>query len=144
MRTGLKSASSVTAQTAAAVTASLQRKRAPLFSAMDPTSSASATTIPAPAKGYQRRNANIADTKSAPAQGDAAHHGLDARITTLSQREQAGEAFGQPERASNKHETANVRHAARGDRHCRRISDEDGGDSKSQLCGFIARRQADP
>jgi hypothetical protein len=53
------------------------------------------------------------------------------------------EAFGELERADNQHETADVRHAARGDRHCRRISDEDGGDSKSQLCGFVARRLAD-
>jgi hypothetical protein len=58
--TGLKSASSVRAPSAAAATASFQRKRAPFFGAIEPTSSASIRTIPAPANAYQRRNVNIA------------------------------------------------------------------------------------
>ena len=63
---------------------------------------------------------------------DAANHGLDARVEALSQREQAGEAFGELERADNQHETADVGHAARGDRHCRGVGDEDGGDAEAR------------
>ena len=64
--------------------------------------------------------------------GDAADHRLDARVVALAQREQAGEAFGELERADNQHETADVGHAARGDRHCRRVSDEHGGDAERE------------
>ena len=82
------------------------------------------TTIPAAANAYQRRNANIAYKVSASASATRRVIGLDARAEALSQREQAGEAFGELERADNQHETADVGHAARGDRHCRGISDE--------------------
>jgi hypothetical protein len=64
------------------------------------------------------------------------------RVEALSQREQAGEALGELERADNQHQTADVGHAARGDGHCRRIGDEDGGDSERQLC--VTHRQVDP
>ena len=75
---------------------------------------------------------------------DAASHRLDARVEALSQREQAGKAFGELERAHNQHETADVGHAARGDRHCRRVSDEHGGDAKSQRASRIVRLTRDP
>ncbi len=72
---------------------------------------------------------------------DAPRHGPNARAALL-QGKQAGEAFGQLERADKKHETADVRHAARCDRERRRVSDKHGGDAESQLC--VSRRQADP
>ena len=114
------------------MTASFQRKRAPLFSAIGPNlerqhDDDSRGGERVPASEHEHRVQGQRERE-----GDAADHGLDARVEALSQREQAGEAFGEPERADNQHETADVGHAARGDRHCRRVSDEDGGDAERE------------
>ena len=111
-----------------------------------PTSSASMTTIPAAANAYQRRKANIAYRVSASARGDAADHRLDVRVEASSQREQAGEALGQLERADDQHETADIGHAARRDRECRRVGDEHGGgaEREDQRRRRVARKPRAP
>ena len=58
------------------------------------------------------------------------------------QREQASEALGQPQRAYGQHEPADVRQAARRDRHCGRVSDEHSGDAERE--GALIRRFAPP
>ena len=68
--------------------------------------------------------------------GDAPRHRPNARAA-LPQGEQAGEAFGQLERADHQHETADIGHAARSDRERRRVSDKHGGDSERENRGRL-------
>ena len=132
MRTGLRSASRVRAPIAAAVTASFQRKRAPLFSAIGPKLERQHDDDPGGGEGVPASEHEHRVQGKRERERDAANHGLDVRAKALSQREQAGEAFGELERADNQHETADVGHAARGDRHCRRVGDKHGGDAERE------------
>ena len=137
--TGLMSASSARAPSAAAATASFQRKRAPLSSAIEATSIASMIAVPAAANAYQRRKANIANKRQRQRKRDAARHRRDKRVMSLGQRHEASEALGQAQRADDKHQPADVGHAARRDRHRGREGCEDGGDGQREVALALIR-----
>ena len=111
-----------------------------VVSAIAPSSSASMTTIsdrgeciPAPECEHRIQGQRKRDS-------DAADHRLDPRVMPFAQREQSSEALGKLERAHNQHETADVGHASRGDRDCRGVSDEDGGERQARGLSRALRR----
>ena len=101
------------------------------LSAIEKTSIASMIAIPAAANAYQRRKANIANRVSASAKATRRVIGAIRASWPCAQREQAGEALGQPQRADDEHEPADIGHAARRDRHRGRKGEEIGGDGEA-------------
>ena len=116
----------------AAATASFQRKRAAWRNAIEPTSSASMTTIPDAANAYQRRKANSAYIVSASATATRRIIGLTHPSWPCRKSKQADETLGQLERADDQRQAADVGHAARGDRERGREGDEHCGGAERE------------